>query len=58
MPLEQPVVLSLVQQLTQRLEQETDLKMSYLQEAVMAISLRDQATKEYIPRYANVATSC
>ena len=49
LPLEQAVILSLVQQLTQRLEEETDVKMGYLQEAVMAINARDPATKEYIP---------
>ena len=49
LPLEQAVILSLIQQLTQRLEEETDVKMGYLQEAVMAINSRDPATKEYIP---------
>ena len=47
--LQQPVILSLIQQLSQDLSQNLDLKMKYLEEAVINLDLANPLTKEHTP---------
>jgi len=47
--LPQPVLLSLIQQLSADLGTATELKLNYLQEAVLAIDRRDPVTKGHVP---------
>jgi len=47
--LPQPVLLSLIQQLSADLGTATELKLNYLQEAVLAIDTRDPVTKGHVP---------
>ncbi|KAL9975979.1 hypothetical protein ACROYT_G013208 [Oculina patagonica] len=48
-PLSQPVLLCLIQQLSVDLTINTELKHKYIQEALVALDLRDEATIEYMP---------
>ncbi|XP_077982261.1 enhancer of mRNA-decapping protein 4-like [Glandiceps talaboti] len=48
-PLAQPVILSLIQQLSADLESDTELKHRYLQEAVMNLETTDPVTREHVP---------
>uniref|UniRef100_H2ZQ90 Enhancer of mRNA-decapping protein 4 C-terminal domain-containing protein n=1 Tax=Ciona savignyi TaxID=51511 RepID=H2ZQ90_CIOSA len=47
-PLQQPILLSLIQQLSSDLANKTDIKLKYLQEAVMNLDRRHQVTQEYM----------
>ncbi|XP_069459940.1 enhancer of mRNA-decapping protein 4 isoform X2 [Ambystoma mexicanum] len=47
-PLSQPVLLSLIQQLAADLGNRTELKMSYLEEAVMQLDLNDSITRDHM----------
>ncbi|XP_078482620.1 LOW QUALITY PROTEIN: enhancer of mRNA-decapping protein 4-like [Ciona intestinalis] len=47
-PLQQPILLSLIQQLSSDLGTKTDIKLKYLQEAVMNLDRRHQVTQEYM----------
>jgi len=47
--LPQPVLLSLIQQLSADLGTSTELKLNYLQDAVLAIDTQDPVTKEHAP---------
>ncbi|XP_069073687.1 enhancer of mRNA-decapping protein 4 [Pleurodeles waltl] len=47
-PLSQPVLLSLIQQLSADLGNRTDLKMSYLEEAMMQLDLTDSITRDHM----------
>ncbi|KAL4234140.1 enhancer of mRNA decapping 4 [Mactra antiquata] len=47
-PLQQPVLLSLIQQLSADLENQTDLKHKYLEEAVMNLDPHDTVTSEHM----------
>lgn len=48
-PLSQPVLLSLIQQLSVDLTMYTDLKHKYIEEALMALDTRDAVTREHMP---------
>ncbi|XP_006822030.2 enhancer of mRNA-decapping protein 4-like [Saccoglossus kowalevskii] len=48
-PLEQPVILSLIQQLSAELESDTELKQKYLQEAVMNLDSTHPIAREHMP---------
>ncbi|CAH1779762.1 unnamed protein product [Owenia fusiformis] len=48
-PLEQPVLLSLIQQLSADLETNTELKHQYLEEAVMNLDSTNPVTREHMP---------
>ncbi|RMX51313.1 hypothetical protein pdam_00004685 [Pocillopora damicornis] len=48
-PLSQPVLLSLIQQLSVDLAMYTDLKHKYIEEALMALDARDAITREHMP---------
>ncbi|XP_070576076.1 enhancer of mRNA-decapping protein 4-like isoform X2 [Ptychodera flava] len=48
-PLNQPVILSLVQQLSAELENDTELKQKYLEEAVMTLDPTDPVAREHMP---------
>ncbi|XP_065065169.1 enhancer of mRNA-decapping protein 4-like isoform X3 [Rhopilema esculentum] len=48
--LSQPVILSLIQQLSAELTIETDLKVNYLSEAITALDQKDEITAEHMPR--------
>lgn len=43
-PLTEPVILSLIAQLTTELNEDTDFKITYLQEATMKINPQDPQT--------------
>ncbi|XP_052817112.1 enhancer of mRNA-decapping protein 4-like [Mya arenaria] len=47
-PLQQPVLLSLIQQLSADLENHTELKHKYLEEAVMNLDIHDSITQEHM----------
>ncbi|VDI24652.1 enhancer of mRNA-decapping protein 4 [Mytilus galloprovincialis] len=47
-PLEQPVLLSLIQQLSADIGQNTELKHKYLEEAVMNLDLTNKITQEHM----------
>ena len=47
--LQQPVILSLIQQLSQELHLHTDLKVKYLEEALVNLDLSMPLTREHIP---------
>nr|CAB3240816.1 enhancer of mRNA-decapping protein 4-like [Phallusia mammillata] len=47
-PLQQPILLSLIQQLSSDLTTKTEIKWKYLQEAVMNLDRRHQVTQEYM----------
>ncbi|CAK8695530.1 unnamed protein product [Clavelina lepadiformis] len=47
-PLQQPILLSLIQQLSSDLASKTEIKLKYLQEAVMNLDRRHQITQEYM----------
>ncbi|XP_072014258.1 enhancer of mRNA-decapping protein 4-like [Amphiura filiformis] len=49
-PMEQPVLLSLIQQLSHDLNNNTTLKCSYLEESLLAIDPRNDVTSEHLPR--------
>lgn len=49
MKLQQPVILSLIQQLSQELNQNTDVKVKYLEEAVVNLDLSVPLTMEHSP---------
>lgn len=48
-PLSQPVLLSLIQQLSVDLTVDTELKHKYIEEALMALDSRDDVTREHMP---------
>ncbi|XP_078367719.1 enhancer of mRNA-decapping protein 4-like isoform X2 [Oculina patagonica] len=48
-PLSQPVLLSLIQQLSVDLTINTELKHKYIEEALMALDTRDEVTREHMP---------
>lgn len=48
-PLTQPVLLSLIQQLSQDLNSHTELKLKYLEEALMNLDQTQVITREHIP---------
>ena len=52
-PLTEPVILSLIAQLTTDLKDDTDFKIAYLQEATMKINSQDPQTREFIPMVLN-----
>jgi enhancer of mRNA-decapping protein 4 len=47
-PLEQPVILSLIQQLASDLSTNTELKLKYLEEAVLAVERSHGATQDHV----------
>jgi enhancer of mRNA-decapping protein 4 len=47
--LQQPVILSLIQQLSQELNSHTDLKLKYLEEAIVNLDLNNPLTREHTP---------
>ena len=53
-PLQQPVLLSLIQQLSQDLNANTDLKLKYIEEAIMSLDLSNILTREHMPAIINV----
>lgn len=57
LPFTSVVVLSLMQQLTIKLEENTDLKLAYLIEAVQALRTapEDSSAKKYVPKYVSAA---
>jgi enhancer of mRNA-decapping protein 4 len=48
-PLQQPVILSLIQQLSQDLTTNIELKVRYLEEAVVNLDLMNALTREHTP---------
>jgi len=48
-PLQQPVILSLIQQLSQDLTTNVELKIKYLEEAVVNLDLTNGLTREHTP---------
>ncbi|XP_033125273.1 enhancer of mRNA-decapping protein 4-like isoform X2 [Anneissia japonica] len=48
-PVDQPVILSLLQQLSHELDTDTDIKYSYLDECVLAIDPSNVLTREHLP---------
>lgn len=48
-PLQQPVLLSLIQQLSGDISTHTDLKLKYLEEAVMNLDTKDTRTQQHLP---------
>ncbi len=51
--LAQPVLLSLIQQLSQELSMHTEMKLKYIEEAVMNLDYTNQITREHIPTVIN-----
>lgn len=49
-PLEQTVLLSLIQQISADMSNHTDLKQKYLSDAIINLNLRDPITKEHAPK--------
>ncbi|KAH6921054.1 hypothetical protein HPB50_027958 [Hyalomma asiaticum] len=47
-PLQQPVLLSLIQQLCAELETSTEIKLKYLEEAVLSLDKENAVTKEHM----------
>lgn len=52
-PLSQTVLLSLIQQLSHNLEEKTEIKHKYLEEAVMNLNSRDQNVKRHLKMILN-----
>jgi enhancer of mRNA-decapping protein 4 len=50
----QPVLLSLIQQLSQELHLNTELKTKYLEEAVMSLDYANPLGREYIPNVITI----
>ncbi|XP_067139329.1 enhancer of mRNA-decapping protein 4-like isoform X2 [Centruroides vittatus] len=48
-PLQQPVLLSLIQQLSGDISTHTELKLKYLEEAVMNLDTKDTRTQQHLP---------
>ncbi|XP_067055317.1 enhancer of mRNA-decapping protein 4-like isoform X1 [Acropora muricata] len=48
-PLSQPVLLSLIQQLSVDLTVDTELKHKYIEEALMALDVNNEVTREHMP---------
>ena len=53
-PLQQQVLLSLIQQLSQELHLHTELKVSYLEYACVSLDYTNQVTREHIPSIISV----
>jgi enhancer of mRNA-decapping protein 4 len=53
-PLQQPVLLSLIQQLSQDLQTHADLKLRYLEEAVLNLDQSNVLTREHMPAVIQV----
>lgn len=51
--LQQPVILSLIQQLSQDLNTNTELKLKYLEEALINLDLANALTREHTPSVMN-----
>ena len=51
--LQQPVILSLIQQLSQDLNSHTELKVRYLEEAIVNLDLANALTREHTPAVVN-----
>ncbi|CAF0712129.1 unnamed protein product [Brachionus calyciflorus] len=51
--LQQPVILSLIQQLSQDLNTNTELKVKYLEEALLNLDLNNALTREHTPSVMN-----
>lgn len=49
-PLEQTVLLSLIQQISADMSNHNDLKQKYLSDAIMHLNLRDPITREHSPK--------
>lgn len=49
-PLEQTVLLSLIQQISADMSNHTELKQKYLSDAIINLNLRDSITKEHSPK--------
>ncbi|XP_055296288.1 enhancer of mRNA-decapping protein 4 homolog isoform X3 [Sitodiplosis mosellana] len=49
-PLEQTVLLSLIQQISADMSNHTDLKQKYLSDAIINLNMRDPITKEHAPK--------
>lgn len=49
-PLEQTVLLSLIQQISADMSNHTDLKQKYLSDAIINLNMRDSITKEHAPK--------
>jgi hypothetical protein len=50
LPLSQPVILSLVQQLSHDMPDNTDLKLQWIQESLLALDNRNPVIAEHLPR--------
>lgn len=49
-PLEQTVLLSLIQQISADMSNHTELKQKYLSDAIINLNMRDPITKEHAPK--------
>lgn len=49
-PLEQTVLLSLIQQISADMSNHSDLKQKYLSDAIINLNMRDPITKEHAPK--------
>lgn len=49
-PLEQTVLLSLIQQISADMSNHSDLKQKYLSDAIIHLNMRDPITKEHAPK--------
>ena len=49
-PLQQTVLLSLIQQISADMSNHNELKHDYLTEAILSLDLRDSTTKEHAPK--------
>lgn len=49
-PLEQTVLLSLIQQISADMSRHNELKQKYLSDAIVNLNLRDSITKEHAPK--------
>jgi hypothetical protein len=53
-PLSQPVLLSLIQQITVDLSQDIELKVRYLEHAIISLDTSDQVTSSHLPTVMQV----
>ncbi len=49
-PLQQPVLLSLIQQIAADMNHHNDLKQRYLSDAIVSLDINDATTREHAPK--------
>lgn len=49
-PLQQPVLLSLIQQISADMNNHSELKHKYLSDAIVSLDINDETTKEHAPK--------